>query len=202
MTLSDRAALAQSYLFIEGGSLTIKKLSQLLDCAEAETQTAVSELKMALEGSGLAVTQTEREVALVTAPRVSKTIKATFEEALQRDIGDAGLEVLAIVLYRGPSTRAQIDYIRGVHTSSTIRNLLSHGLLERASNPEDAREYVYRPTSELLAHLGATSAEELPDYATIRSELVAFEESAPAFLNDGESNDQQSDGAANAGNTQ
>src|SRR3989344_6402422 len=124
MQLSDRAALAQSYLFIEGGAVGTKKLSKLLGCTESETQLAVSELKIALEGSGLAVTQTEREVALVTAPRVAATIKTTFEEALQRDIGDAGPEVLAIVLYRGPSTRAQIDYIRGVNTSSTIRNLL------------------------------------------------------------------------------
>ena len=193
MELSERAALAQSYLFIEGGSLSTKKLSNLLGCTEAETQAAVSELKMALEGSGLAVTQTEREVALVTAPRVSATIKAAFEEALQRDIGDAGLEVLAVVLYRGPSTRAQIDYIRGVNTSSTVRTLLSRGLIERASNSDDSREYLYRPTTELLAHIGIEATESLPDYATIRAELAAFELSAPAFLDNGGTPEQQSD---------
>ncbi|RJQ35244.1 SMC-Scp complex subunit ScpB [Candidatus Parcubacteria bacterium] len=188
MQLSDRAALAQSYLFIEGGSLSMKKLSQLLGCTESETQAAISELKAAIEGSGLALAQTEREVALVTAPRVSDTIKATFEEQLQRDIGEAGLEVLATVLYRGASTRAQIDYIRGVNTSSTVRNLLSRGLLERVSNPEDSREYLYRATTELLAHLGVQTAEELPDYGTISSELAAFEKTAAPFEHNGRSN--------------
>ncbi len=185
MQLSDRAALAQSYLFIEGGSLNTKKLSQLLGCSESETQAAISELKQAIEGSGLALTQTEREVALVTAPRVSDAIKKTFEEALARDIGEAGLEVLAVVLYRGPSTRAQIDYIRGVNTSSTVRNLLARGLIERAANPNDSREYLYRPTAELLAHLGVQTAEELPDYGTIVSELAAFEKTASPFSDDG-----------------
>lgn len=185
MTLSDRAALTQSYLFIEGGSLSTKKLSQLLGCPESETQAAISELKAALYGSGLAVAQTEREVALVTAPRMSDAIRATFEEALQRDIGDAGLDVLVIVLYRGPSTRAHIDYIRGVNTSSTIRTLLSRGLIDRAPNPNDSREYLYRPTTELLAHLGIETAEDLPDYGTIRAELAAFEHEAPPFMTHG-----------------
>jgi segregation and condensation protein B len=194
MQLSERAALAESYLFIEGGSLSIKKLSLLLECTEAEAQAAVSELKSALEGSGLTLTQTEREVALVTAPRVSDKIKATFETALERDIGDAGLEVLATILYRGPSTRAQIDYIRGVNTTSTIRNLLSRGLLERTINPKDAREFLYRPTTELLAHLGVETREQLPDYATISAELAAFEEKMTSFADNGEpSSEYQSD---------
>lgn len=92
-----------------------------------------------------------------------------------RDIGDAGLEILGILLYRGPSTRSQIDYIRGVNSSSTLRNLLARGLVERAGNPEDAREFLYRPTVECMAHLGVRSKEELPEYATIAHELAAFE---------------------------
>ena len=104
-----------------------------------------------------------------------------FEEGEDRvteflnEIGEAGLEVLAIVLYRGASTRAQIDYIRGVNTASTLRNLLSRGLLERAGNPEDAREYLYRPTVELLAHLGVRNNKELPSHEEIAAELGAFE---------------------------
>ena len=98
-----------------------------------------------------------------------------IEKELSREIGEAGLEVLAIVLYRGPSTRSQIDYIRGVNTSSTVRTLLARGLIERASNPNDSREYLYRPTTELLAHLGVSGVTDLPDCATISSELAAFE---------------------------
>lgn len=179
--ISDRAALLQSFLFMEGGTLSLKRLSQLLGCSEKDARLALVELGSAIEGSGLTLIETDREVALTTAVRVSAAIKAAYEETLQRDIGDAGLEVLAILLYRGPSTRAQIDYIRGVNTSSTIRLLLSRGLVERTGNPKDTREYVYRPTAELLAHLGVRKAEELPEYGTIRAELATFEQSASSF---------------------
>jgi hypothetical protein len=53
--------------------------------------------------------------------------------------------------------------------------LLARGLLERAGNPLDGREYIYRPTAELLAHLGVSEGKDLPEYATISSELATFE---------------------------
>ena len=59
------------------------------------------------------------------SPETSQEIREAYRRELGREIGDAGLEVLSIVLYRGPSTRSEIDYIRGVNTSSTIRTLLS-----------------------------------------------------------------------------
>ncbi len=173
----DTASKIEALLFSEGGTLPKKKLEQILGIESAELSAALSILRERKEGSGLSLIETEREVSLAVAPDATETVKAAFERDLGREIGDAGLEVLAIILYRGPSTRAQIDYIRGVNTSSTIRLLAARGLLERTANPHDAREYLYRPTVELLAHLGARSGQELPEYAKIASELAAFEES-------------------------
>ena len=182
--LTPRAAQAQAFLFVEGGALSWKRLGTLLGTKDAETKEVVKELSAALEGSGLCIVKTEREVALATAPATSEAITKVFEEQLQRDIGEAGLEVLATVLYRGPSRRSEIDYIRGVNTASTIRTLLARGLIERTAL--DGREYIYQPTPELLAHLGIKRLEELPDYDTIRAELGAFEESKSPFKsNDG-----------------
>ena len=189
--LSDAAALAQGFLLAEGGSLSMKKLAQYLGKDELATTVALDEVAAALEGSGIALVRTKTEVSLATSARVAEPLKKAFEEALARDIGNAGLEVLAVVLYRGASTRARIDYIRGVNTSSTIRLLLSRGLLERIQNPSDAREYLYRPTAELLAHLGARSEKELPDYDTIRAELDAFETTAPAAFESHDSGESE-----------
>jgi len=179
--LSDLAARAQAFLFVEGGSLPTHKLAQLLKSDQRGIKGVLEEIAASLEGSGLTLIQTDKEVSLATAPRVSDAVRESFEEALERDIGEAGLEVLAIVLYRGPSTRTHIDYIRGVNTTSTIRTLLARGLLERASDPTDARQYVYRPTPELLAHLGVRASAALPEYDTIRAELAAFEASHATF---------------------
>src|SRR3989338_8724130 len=172
---ADLVARAHAFLFSEGGSMTRKKLAMLLGCKQPELQGALDALGERFQGSGLSLIQTEREVGLAVAASAADAVQKAFERELARDIGDAGLEVLAIVLYRGPSTRAQIDYIRGVNTASTLRTLLTRGLVERAGNPEDAREYLYRPTVELLAHLGVAQARELPDHDTIARELAMFE---------------------------
>lgn len=182
----DLANRIEALLFTEGGSMTKKKLMQILEVTEAQLTPALHSLATRREGTGLALVASDTEVALTVAPAAADTIEKAFQKEVGREIGDAGLEVLSIILYRGPSTRAQIDYIRGVNTSSTIRTLTSRGLLERIQNPSDAREYLYRPTTELLAHLGVTELSELPEYAKISSELAAFEQTSSPFDNNGE----------------
>jgi segregation and condensation protein B len=172
---NDTASQAEAFLFTEGGSLSLRKLAALMKKKEPELREALAELSKRLEGRGLSLITTETEISLAVAPDASETVRSAYQKDLERDIGDAGLEVLAIVLYRGPSTRSQIDYIRGVNTSSTIRNLLSRGLVERAGNPEDGREYLYRPTVELLSHLGVRDMKELPEQEKIKAEIAAFE---------------------------
>jgi segregation and condensation protein B len=176
--MNDLSNNLQALLFSEGGSLTKKRLLQLLATDAAQLKAASDALATKLAGSGLALVESDTEFALVVAKESAETVRKAFESDYDREIGDAGLEVLAIILYRGPSTRAQIDYIRGVNTASTIRNLSARGLIERAPNPEDAREYLYRPTVELLSHLGVTGSKELPEYGKITSELAAFEAQA------------------------
>lgn len=173
--MNDLTARIQAFLFSEGGTLTLKKLTQLLQVNEAELQAALKTLSERLAGTGLALIVTATEASLAVDQDTSPAIQKAYERELGKEIGDAGLEVLAIVLYRGPSTRAQIDYIRGVNTSSTIRNLLARGLVERTGNPEDGREYLYRPTVELLSHLGVRDRTELPSHSEIVAELNAFE---------------------------
>ncbi len=181
---NNLTARAEAFLFSEGGTLTLRKLAQLLEVGEPQLQEALATLRVRLEGTGLTLITTDTEVSLAVAKETSPAIQKAYERELSREIGDAGLEVLAIVLYRGPSTRAQIDYIRGVNTSWTIRNLLTRGLLERTGNPEDGREYLYRPTVELLSHIGVRNLQELPSQAEIAAELKAFE-SRPADASSG-----------------
>lgn len=170
----DLAATAQAFLFVEGGTLSARALASKLHVEQSALGGVLNDLATRLQGSALTLIQTETEVSLAVAPAISSAIEAGALE--DREVGDAGLEVLAIILYRGASTKARIDYIRGVNTSSTIRTLLSRGLIERTGNPTDSREYLYRPTTELLAHLGVASAKDLPDYGKIASALADFEE--------------------------
>lgn len=197
--MTEGASVAQrieAFLYAEGGSLTLRRLSHLTGVAQDELNPALDELAQNLSGSALTLIRTDVDVSLAVAPVASDAVRGSYEKELGREVGDAGLEVLAILLYRGPSTRAQIDYVRGVNTSSTVRTLLSRGLIQRAGNPNDGREYVYRPTIELLAHLGITRSEELPDYAKITAELAEFEAKREPFGEEhGESTYSESDAA-------
>jgi segregation and condensation protein B len=173
--IAELAALAEAFLFTEGEPMMRNRLQKILSCTEEEFRLALDELAKRQEGSGLTVINTDKEVSLAVSAPCASAIRDEVVKDNEREIGDAGLEVLAILLYRGPSTRSQIDYIRGVNTSTTLRTLLSRGLVLRTENPGDSREYLYSPTAELLAHLGASDIKSLPDYSKISGELAAFE---------------------------
>lgn len=97
------------------------------------------------------------------------------KDELSADIGKAGAETLAIVLYRGPLSRIEIDRIRGVNSTFILRNLLIRGLVERRPHPTDSRSFNYAITPSLLQHLGITSRESLPEFAEVMNSLDVFE---------------------------
>jgi segregation and condensation protein B len=148
-----------------------------LGCDKATLSSAIHDLDQRLKAGqgGLALVQTDASVGLATAALASELVRSLRKQELEREIGQAGLEILAVLLYRGPSTRATIDHIRGVNSSSTVRALLSRGLIERVS---EGREYCYRTSLELVAHLGLTAAQELPQYAELKSQIDTFEKKA------------------------
>ena len=111
---------------------------------------------------------------LGTAKELSPLIEQLTKEELTKDLGKAGLETLSIILYQGPITRADIDYIRGVNSQFIVRNLLIRGLVERVENPKDARSFLYKTTLDLLSHLGISKIEELPEYAQVREDIDGF----------------------------
>lgn len=169
------ASRIEARLFSEGIPLSREKLKKMLGVSSEELKAGLGVLRDRYLGSGISLIETELEVALAISGACSKEVEESRAAELGRDVGSAGLEVLSIVLYRGPSTRTEIDYVRGVNSASTVRNLLERGLIERTHNPKDAREYLYRPTTDVLAHLGVTEASGLPEYVTMVAELREFE---------------------------
>jgi segregation and condensation protein B len=172
----ELTAKLEAILFWKAEPVTIKKLAQLLSITEDQIKTAIVELEASLKtrGSGLTIIQTDAEVMLGTVKELSPLIGQLTKEELTRDLGKAGLETLAIILYQGPISRADIDYIRGVNSQFILRNLLIRGLVERVDNPKDARSFLYKTTLDLLAHLGVSKIEELPEYEKVRADIEAF----------------------------
>ena len=172
----DLDAKIEALLFYKGETMKVKELVKLLDADQDAVENALSELKEKLSGRGVRLIRKEDEVQLATSPEISDLIEQIRKDELTKDLGKAGAETLAIVLYKGPITRAEIDYVRGVNSTFILRNLLIRGLVEKVSNPKDQRSFLYKPTLELLSFLGISSIEELPEFDTVQSELEKFAE--------------------------
>lgn len=161
----------QALLYAHGGELKKRDLLSLLAIEHEGLDALVHELRSILAGQGLEVFETETTLSLRTAREYSAPIEALQKHDTHKDIGAASLEVLAIVLYSTHASRAHIDYMRGVNSSGTLRQLVLRGLLERTKATGDNRSWVYTATPELLAHIGIHSSDELPEHEALHKAL-------------------------------
>ncbi len=172
----------EAILFWKAEPVEAGRLAKLLNASVDDVIGAARELAGALAGRGIALIETtagsetnDIVFELRTAPEMSSLIEQLTREELIRDVGKAGLETLAIVLYKSPVTRREIDYIRGVNSQFILRNLLMRRLVERQPSPNDQRSFVYVPTPDLLGYLGITTIEQLPDFESYRTKIVEIE---------------------------
>jgi segregation and condensation protein B len=176
----------EAILFFKGEPCEVAELCTLLAITAETVEAALSKLSSDLTGRGIALVTVGSKVELRTSAEASKIIENIRKDELSRDLGKAGSETLAIVLYKGRVTRAEIDYIRGVNSTFILRNLMIRGLVEREQNPTDQRTYVYSPTLELLAFLGVSTREELPKWSEVQNELEQFLEASENRDNGGD----------------
>ena len=164
----------EAVLFWKAEPVSIKKLASLLDTDAKSIKAGLIELEQALKGRGITLVQTEDDVMLGTSKELSPLIEKIQKDELTRDLGKAGLETISIVLYQGPISRSDLDYIRGVNSQFILRSLLIRGLVERVDNPKDARSFLYKPTLQLLSHMGISKVQDLPEYEEVRKEIEGF----------------------------
>lgn len=163
----------EALLFISGESVAETRLAELLGVKKEELKSAVAELgkRYAADAhSGLMLIEHNGRVEMATKKDLTILVESFTKATLQDALSKAALEVLSIIAYRAPIARSEIEAIRGVNCSYTLRALLIRGLIERQGNPEDARGYVYRPSFQFLEHLGLSRLEDLPDFATLSTD--------------------------------
>lgn len=186
MALTPPATL-EALLYAAGEALPKKRIMALLSISEEMLGAAVSALKNDLSSRGLALIETEKELELRTSPEAAPIVEEYRKGELSRDLGKAGLETLAIILYQGDATRSEIDWIRGVNSTAAIRSLLLRGLIDRETDVEDKRRMRYSPTIDAYAHLGVRGPEELPNAAALRAAITQHAEAeseTPAEVTD------------------
>lgn len=162
----------ESVLFFKNEPITLSELSKLTGSDQSKVKEAIESLQNFYKERGIVLVSEGEKVGFGTSPELSSLIEDMQKEEYSRDLGRAGLETLAIILYKGPITRRDIDYIRGVNSSFIIRTLMVRGLIERTESKE--RGYSYKATLDLLKHLGISSLKDLPEFETAFKKVGEF----------------------------
>jgi segregation and condensation protein B len=156
-------AQVESLLFVADGPVSVGRLAEALEVTQGQVERALSDLAAAYAGRGLRLQRIGNRVQLTTTPEAASYVERFLGLEARTRLSRAALETLAIVVYRQPITRPEIESIRGVSSDSVLRTLLSVGLVEEVGRaPTVGRPILYGSTFEFLQHFGLSSLEELP----------------------------------------
>ncbi len=156
-------ARLEALLFVAPEPVSARQLAQALEMPVREVEQALSELAEDLRARGLRLQQHRGRWQLTTAPELAPLVERFLGLEATSRLSRAALETLAIIAYRQPISRPQVDAIRGVNSDGVIRSLLSKGLIEEVGRAEGpGRPILYGTTAAFLQAFGLASLDELP----------------------------------------
>jgi len=173
----NKLAALEALLFIHGETITISKAAKILNMDEKDFPALLEELEKGLsdEKRGLTVVYDGEKVQLATKKDFGSILGQFIREELSEDLTLASLETLSIISYLGPISRSRLEYLRGVNSFFTLRSLMLRGLIERYQDPKKHNTYLYKPSFDLLKHLGLNKITELPEFEKFKSVVRVFE---------------------------
>ncbi len=156
-------AQLESLLFVADGPVSVGRLAEALETTVGQVEKALTALEASYVDRGLRLQRVGNRVQLITAPETAARVERFLGLEARTRLSPAALETLAIIAYRQPITRPEIEAIRGVNSDSVLRTLLSVGLVEETGRAQTAgRPILYGTTFEFLQHFGLRSLDELP----------------------------------------
>ena len=163
--MKDLEAALEGILFAAGEPVHIDRICSSLEIGRSTAEKLLGKLHdyYAFERRGIRLIHMDNAWQLCSAPELAGIIRRTFEIRKPAKLSQPALEVLAIVAYYQPVTRAYVDQVRGVDSSYTVGLLLERELIEESGRlPVPGRPILYKTTKNFLRCFGLTSLEELP----------------------------------------
>ena len=186
-------------MFMWGEPLDVKDAAEVLEAEKAEVRELFRELKTEYEqeGRGIRIREAGDAFGYVTHVENDIFVQKLCTPVRVRRLSQAALEVLAIIAYRQPVTRSEIDSIRGIKSERVIDGLADKGLVEVCGRSEGVgRPLLYGTTREFLKKFGFASLKDLPEvpeYEELRRERE--EEGGQLFINFDESDENEAEAA-------
>lgn len=173
LSREDFKRIIETLLFITDRPLSAPKVNQVAEIGDlALTRDIIKEIQTdyANAGSAVQVIEIGGGFQMSTKPEYGRWVRKLYNEKMSARLSPAALETLAIIAYKQPVTRAEIELIRGVDISGPLEKLLDRGLVKIAGRKEVAgRPLVYATTEQFLRIFGLNHLSELPDMKTFAS---------------------------------
>lgn len=165
MNKQQTLSALEAVLFASGDPISTERLSQVFEIKPEEIEKYIKELenKLNLDNSGFVVVRLENTYQLVTREEFAPYIKKAFDIKRRTPLSPAALEVLAVIAYNQPVTRAFIEQVRGVDCSGVVSTLVEKGLIEERGRLElPGRPLLYGTTKTFLRSFSLSDLSELP----------------------------------------
>jgi segregation and condensation protein B len=171
----------ESLFFATDEPLTLKRIAEVVsDVPATELEEAFGKWKESLsedEERGLQVVEVAGGFLLATKPAYNEAVDKLLERRKKRSLSQAALETLAIIAYREPITRAEIEAVRGVNVDSMVHTLLQRRLIKISGRKDvPGTPFLYKTTKQFLHHFGLRSLKELPQIDELSQALADAEE--------------------------
>ena len=166
MDLKEIESAMEGILFAAGEPVGVERICLALEIDRATADAVAQKLMDAYsyERRGIRLIKLDSSYQLCSAPEYAELIRKTFESRRPAKLSPPALEVLSVIAYYQPTTRAYVDQIRGVDSSYTVSLLLDRELIEECGRlAVPGRPILYRTTTTFLRSFGLSSLEELPE---------------------------------------
>lgn len=167
----SHAQLIHALLFTSGETWKFSELADALKISKSEVEKGVGELADTLGNQAIIPLIHNESVTLVTKPELKEFLETMESEELAKEFSKGAIETLALIAYKGPISKSDIDYIRGVNSQFMLRNLFLRGMIEKQSGGRD-RGASYVISADALRFLGATSEDQLPNFTQFQEEII------------------------------
>lgn len=155
--------LVESLLFVSGEPVTLMRLAAVLEVDVSAVEEALACLSRRTQNGGLRLQRHNGQVQFVTVPEAAPYLEQFLGLAPENRLSTAALETLALIAYRQPVTRADLEAVRGVNCDGVIRTLLSRELIEETGRLQQAgRPILYGTSFTFLEQFGLSDLGELP----------------------------------------
>jgi segregation and condensation protein B len=167
--------IIEAVLFAVGNPVSVRELAELLELNEKQVRRHLNEMSEYYndDSRGLYLVEFNNKVQISTKPEYGDYIKRFVKPDSRQNLSQAALETLAIVAYKQPITKAEVDEVRGVRSERAIATLVERGLIAESGRLETTgRPIIYSTTEDFLKYFGFKSISELPELIEFKMDFV------------------------------